>query len=264
MNLIYVDESGDDGFLPPFSDYQPGNTPTRYFQRCGIIIHDKRWNRINQEINNYKRKNSMPLDLELHATEILNGNTKYTDSVTKKRKLKKNWYGRNFTSRGKREKFLVDLCSFISSLDLTIIAILIDKSEIRQDSENKFRDMPKNTSWEFLIERVNLFLSQSRDRKGMFIADAININIEKKHREWATNIYKNSTHVQEGRFVESILFEPSASSNLLQLADLVSFAIFKSYESKITKYYDKIKNKIFRVENKIQGYGIKVWPENSM
>jgi len=46
----------------------------------------------------------------------------------------------------------------------------------------------------------------------------------------------------------------------MQIADVVSFAIFKSNESNVTKYYDKIKSRIFKVANRMQGYGIKIWP----
>jgi hypothetical protein len=34
MHLMYVDESGDSGLI---------NSPTRYFVRTGIVLHDLRW-----------------------------------------------------------------------------------------------------------------------------------------------------------------------------------------------------------------------------
>jgi len=259
MHLIYVDESGDDGFSLT-NHYVPGTTPTKYFQRCGVMVHDRQWRKINRLIDDFKDRYSIPDDVELHATEIISGQEKFYDHETKKRKRRKNWYGKNLPRRQQRETLLLELCQLISSLNLTIIAVLIDKSKLLIDTEKVYKTIPKDNSWEYLIERVNLFLSTAKDRKGMFISDAINMNIEKKHREFATAIYKTSTHVEGHRFIESILFEPSDSSNLLQIADVVSFAIFKKHETRDVRYYNKLKNRIFKHTGKIKGYGLKIWP----
>lgn len=55
MHILYVDESGDDGFLKD-QLYHPGLTPTKHFLRTGLVIHDWKWFKINKEINDYRRK----------------------------------------------------------------------------------------------------------------------------------------------------------------------------------------------------------------
>ena len=52
MHLMYVDESGDDGFkldLPPDT---PGSS--KVFIRTGLIVHDWCWRRVNSEIKRFR------------------------------------------------------------------------------------------------------------------------------------------------------------------------------------------------------------------
>ena len=112
-----------------------------------------------------------------------------------------------------------------------------------------------------LIERYNLFLNNAADKIGIIISDAIEMNLEKEHREFAKAIYTTSLHVKESHFVESILFEPSDSSNLLQIADIVSFAFQRQLNLLDDRLYQKIEQKLFTWNSKIEGCGFKIWPE---
>ena len=137
---MYVDESGDDGFNSN-NTYTKGNTPTQYYIRCGVILHDRKWKKVNEAIDGWKFSNQIPKAVEIHATEILNGKEKYYDS-TRKRKSRPNWWGKNLPKRLDRVNLLASLCNKISTLPITVIAIMIDKSKISL-SNPTYNSLPK-------------------------------------------------------------------------------------------------------------------------
>ena len=86
-------------------------------------------------------------------------------------------------------------------------------------------------------------------------------NIKRTHREFAKAIYTQSSHVKEFHFIESILFEPSESSNLLQLVDIASYACYRKFNSNDTFLYDELKERIMKSnQGLIEGAGLKIWP----
>jgi hypothetical protein len=259
MHIIYVDESGDDGFNTS-GNYPYNQTPTRNFIRVGIIVHDWKWQKIDRAIGDFKYKYHIPKNIELHATEIRNGRKQVYDSRTKKRKSVVSWFGQNYPNRVERENILIECCKLVKTLDLSIIAVVIDKSKIKTTHVN-FKTLPKNNSWEYLIERINLFLTESKDQRGMIISDAIQHQIEEQHRNFAKALYSQSMHIDSFHFIESILFEPSESSNLLQLADIISYACHRKFNGSDDKLFEEIQSNILSRNGNISGYGLKIWPE---
>lgn|GEM_PF-1006338 len=260
MHILYVDESGDDGF-PADNIFSPDRTPSNKFIRTGLIIHDRKWKRINDAIADFKFRQQIPRDVELHATEIRRGKKKITDSRTGRRREVSNWYGQKYPETNERMNLLKDCCKLIDSIeDITLIFIIIDKTQISTTFPG-YRKIPKDNSWEFLIERYNLFLNNAKDKVGIIISDAVEHNIEKTHREFARAIYTQSSHVKEFHFIESIMFEPSESSNLLQLVDIASYASFRKFNSNDSSLYDELKDRIMKNnQGMIEGAGLKVWP----
>ena len=76
MHILYVDESGDDGFSPS-NVYSNPNGQSRVFIRTGLAIHDWRWRKINQDIQSLRYKYKIPNSVEIHATEIRRGKSEY-------------------------------------------------------------------------------------------------------------------------------------------------------------------------------------------
>jgi hypothetical protein len=136
----------------------------------------------------------------------------------------------------------------------------INKSKIKNTVVN-YKDFPKLKSWEFLIERYNLYLTNQVDQKGIIVCDAITNSIEKEQREFARAIYTNSFHVQQHHFIESILFEPSESSNILQLVDIAAYACGRDLNCGDDRLLKIIESKIFSYNGNTNGCGIKDWPE---
>ena len=260
MHILYVDESGDDGFAPG-NVYTNPDAQSKVFIRTGLAVHDRRWRKLNQNITALKYKYKIPNSVELHATEIRRGKNRIYDKKTGKKREVPNWFGENYPEFTDRMSIINDLCTLIhDSPDISIISIVIDKQKINP-SVLPDSKQPKNASWEMLIERYNLYLEGQKDKIGIIISDAIQDKIEKVHREFARAIYEKSLHVQQFHFVESILFEPSDSSNLLQLVDIASYAIYKKFNQDDDGLYSLIKDRLFcNSSGCIDGAGLKIWP----
>ena len=84
--------------------------------------------------------------------------------------------------------------------------------------------------------------------------------MEKTHGDFAALIYGNSPHVRECHFIESIFFEPSDSSLLLQIADAASYAFYRNFAFQDSSFYDCLSEKIFSPEGRSEGTGLKIWP----
>lgn len=260
MHLLYVDESGDDGFSAS-GVYSDPNAQSKVFIRTGLALHGWKWRSLNQEITALRFKHRIPGNIEVHATEIRRGKDRIYDKKTGKKKEVPNWFGITYPDFNGRMQIIKDFCDLIAGFDgLTLICVVIDKSKINQAILPENRS-PKNASWELLIERYNLYLDRERDKIGIIISDAIQDKIEKVHRDFARAIYENSLFVKSYHFVESILFEPSDSSNLLQLVDIASYACYKMFNNGDSKYYDIVKGKLLTNGiGQIDGAGLKIWP----
>lgn len=257
---MYVDESGDDGF-PKSGSFSEDTGQSKVFIRTGLVIHDWQWKRINDEITAFKFKYKIPKNVELHATAIYRGTERYYSKKEGKKKSRPNWFGQNFPKKADRVEILEECCKLISSREeITLICIVIDKVKINC-SQADYKSLPKNNSWEFLIERYNMFLNGAKDKIGIIISDAIQDKIEKTHRDFARILYDQSTHIEKYHFIESILFEPSDSSNFLQLADIASYAFYRKFNTQDETYYNHLKSKLLcTADGRLDGAGLKIWP----
>lgn len=152
------------------------------------------------------------------------------------------------------------ICTKISDLDITLIFVAIDKSMIKNPHTDK--DLIKNRSWEFLIERINLVLKEKPDHCGMIISDSIEYTIEKRHREFVKILHEQSFHIDSRQFVETILFEPSDSSDFLQLADVCAYTLHRKLNCGDNTLYEIIENKIYEHDSVLRNSGLKIWPKN--
>lgn len=77
---------------------------------------------------------------------------------------------------------------------------------------------------------------------------------------FARLIYENSPNVHEFHFIESIFFEPSDSSLLLQIADAASYAFYRKFAFQDSSFYDCLSERIFSPRGRSEGTGLKIWP----
>jgi hypothetical protein len=145
MHILYVDESGDDGFNKNNS-YSLNHTPTGCYIRTGLAIHDWKWHLINQKIEELKYSKKIPKNVELHATNILSGRDRIY--IGGKTKYVPNWFGLNFPKKDDRYNIIIEICNLISTLELSLFYIIIDKAKIKTTVFN-YKNLPKLRSWEF-------------------------------------------------------------------------------------------------------------------
>jgi hypothetical protein len=165
-------------------------------------------------------------------------------------------------SREERRLFLIDYLNTVFSLKcITLFAVIVHKKNIDLTiPANHIARNPKLKSLELMTERVNYFISKSRDKKGMIIMDSVNAEDDKLHHDFQRFLYKNSNHIVPYHFVESILFAPSHHSNLLQLADVCTFGVKRNAVNGDRSFFEIVEPYFFTINGGVDGKGIKSWP----
>lgn len=252
MYLIYVDESGDPG-LDKSGKLAAGGS--EYFTRVAVLISTDKWFDINVSINKFRSDNKVPKGLELHATEIRKGQSQTTIRMAgkNKKKMSKNWWGHRFKTRAERDKLISTfLDAIVLGHSISIIAVTIDKRKIdgkKYNQKNEEHSI-KNRSLTFLTERINEFLEQNKS-KGMMIFDSVNATDDQRHSEFQKWLYKESDHISNKNFIETILFADSGNTGFLQLADICANTYWRHISGFDSADYNQISKQIFRA---------KIWP----
>ena len=130
MHLLYVDESGDDGFSQR-QKYLGLANQSNVFLRTGLALHDHKWRKINEAVNNMRYKYKIPPSVEIHATEIRRGTKRIQKNGQKS--LVSNWYGENFPETSDRLEIIRDFCQLIAEMEsITLICVVVEKQKIIQ------------------------------------------------------------------------------------------------------------------------------------
>lgn len=262
MQLLYMDESGDSA-LP--ADPAAPFVHSEYFVRAGVALHDKKWRAVDSRIRQFKAKRKIPLNVEIHATEIRTGKTQKNvkiEGVWKKKKAY-NWFGRRYRDKESREKLLEQfLIDALSGNDITVFAVVIDKKKIDLGlSEKNPNRIPKLKSLELISERFTHHIENQIDKNGLIIMDSVNLEDDGYIRDFQNELYKRSPYISASCFIENILFCQSHTTNLLQLADVCSFAVYRKHAYGDDRYFKIIKNYLhLNEQGKIDGAGLKIWP----
>ena len=260
---MYADESGDAG-LPdnPLAKFKGSD----YFVRVGIVVHDKKWHSVNARIRNFKISKRIPSHEELHAAEVISGKSKTSKKEKgKQKKIKKtNWYGEKYKNREDRLKILKDfLVSVFLGKNIVVFGVVIDKRNINLGlPKQNFNRQPKLKSLEFLSERFTHYIKRQTDKNGLIIMDSVNLKDDEVIRNFQKKLYAESKFIKAGNFIESILFCPSDSTNLLQLADVCSYAVYRKFFMKDNSLFEVFEGHFDKKNNnQIQGAGLKIWPQ---
>lgn len=212
VHLLYVDESG--------STTDPSQS---FFVLSGISVHEKKTHWVEEAMNSIaKRFNSEdPYALEMHGSPMRSG--------------KSEWRGFDYATRVTAMK---DCLSIIAESKGQIrIFASITKQGVGDGSDTV------SDSFAQIASRFDMYLArlhaQGNTQRGIAIFDKS--STEKSIQQLARD-FKNTGH-QFGRirnFSEVPLFLDSKASRLIQLADLVAYAIFRKYEANDSTYYDVI------------------------
>lgn len=224
MHLMYVDESGDSGYPKPGADFPTAGGPSRRFVRAGVIVHSWKWAAIDQRIADFKKAHGLGWDAEIKATDIRPGRGAF-----------KGW------SKGDRIHFLLDLLETIRrEMDITIIAVVIDKTKVDTSAPRRFSN-PSVRSHELLLERYNQYLAEQKDRTGAVTLDSVEAASDDNLRYFQSYLRQYSDHLDSRRIVEGALFMPSHTTNMLQVADVCANAINRSDANETDRLRERIR-----------------------
>jgi hypothetical protein len=143
--LAYYDESGDAGIV---------GSPTKYFVLSCVLVHEKQWLSTLDQLISMRRRmrelHKLPTRPEIKSTDIRRGRGPL---------LHLRW------SPERRMQFYQNVMRYQANTltDLTIFAVAIEKGPAQVNGRE-----PRETAWEFAIQRVNRFCD---DERAIFFPD---------------------------------------------------------------------------------------------
>ena len=224
MYLLYVDESGS-----------VRNPNERHFVLAGIAVFERQIYHLINSADSYVARFDPSGGGELHAAAMARGTESPWKGIARKDRL------------AAIEGGLDVLVNAHSSV--TAFAVVVDKAVVPDD--------PVEYAFEEICNRFNLFLSrhwsQNDDpQRGLVVMDKTHYEnplqgLARRHREQGTR-WGNLRNL-----AEVPLFVDSAASRLIQLADLVAWAVWRRYEFSDTRYFDRVVSEFDAEDGVIHG-----------
>lgn len=215
MHLLYVDESG----TPSFGD-------NSYFVLAGISVFERMTHWVEKDLNAIAERFAPddPYRFEFHGSPMLAGRDEW-----------------RAVQKEQREQALLDSLEILRKHQgkIRIFAAVLTKGNSQGDDVIR-------VCFEQIASRFDMYLSRLYARndpqRGIIIFDE-----QRKHEKSIQNLarnFKNTGHSygKLRNFSEVPLFLDSKASRLIQMADMVSFAIFRKYERNDAKFFNIIQN----------------------
>ncbi|AVR66482.1 DUF3800 domain-containing protein [Pseudomonas aeruginosa] len=223
MHLLYLDESGS------VADPQQ-----RYFVLGGVSVFERQSHWIETELNKIAErfKPAAPYDIELHGSPMRSG--------------RDGW--KQFPLADRVQAIKDSLAVSLTSKHVRLFAAVIDKQGFAGAD-------PVEHAFEKLSMRFDLFLRRLYAKHGdpqrgimLFDKSSTERRIQTLARE-----FKHTGHSQgqTKNYAEVPVFLDSKASRLIQLADLVAFAIFRKFEHGDGQFFEVIKDN-FDIDSGIQ------------
>lgn len=216
MHLLYVDESGN-----------PDGDEDKYFVLGGIAVFEREVYWINEEVNKLAATHFPAADIEFHAQAISSHR-------------EEPWHS---CPTIQRNSIIDSLCNIISSRHVTLFGIALEKATTKD---------PVARAFEEICNRCDLFLrrphAQGDTQRGLIIFDESRYETSLQTLLAEYRILGTRYGSTVKNFADVPFFANSKATRLLQLADLVAYAIFRRYERGDTRLLEKIIQK-FDTEN---------------
>ena len=206
MHILYLDGSGG-----------ANNPHDRHFVLAGISVFERSIFHLIKKADEFVASLNLgdPTNIELHASHI------YSAKSSPWRQLKAN---------KDRERVLCDAIRLLAQENRSVhpFAVVVEKEALKQE------EPPLSVAFEEMMNRFNLFLrgvyaENKEKQRGLVIMDKArqerdlqNLMAEFRVRGTRWGKIRNLAEVP--------LFTDSRSSRLLQLADLVAYAVWRHYE----------------------------------
>jgi hypothetical protein len=231
MYLLYVDESGE-----------PSNLNEQYFVLGAVAVYENNAYFLSRAIDEVQEKwfPSAVDPIEFHAAKIRNRSEEPWCSLRQEQCY----------------EILSDLCSALEAFtekQLVLFGVAIHKPSFQNEDpvEKAFHEICGH--FDEFIEQSNLNLGKMDKNRGLMILDSAKY---KGHLDTLLLEYRKTGKTKFGRvknFADAPTFANSKTTRLIQVADLVSYAIFRRYEKSNTLLLDKIVHRFHRRDRVIHG-----------
>lgn len=213
--LLYLDDSGS-----------VKNPTERHFVLAGVAVFERVIYHLISETDQFVSGLGVgPVhDVELHASVMANGK-------------KAPWKGTML--RPDRLAAIEGGLDLLKNANRGVVAfaVVVDKQAVSPDD-------PVERAFEEICNRFNLFLARQWNRKGEKHRGLV--VMDKTHYEETLQGLARDFRDQGTRWgnlrnlAEVPLFVDSAASRLIQIADLLAWAVWRRYEHNDTRYFDRI------------------------
>ena len=230
MHILYTDES---------EIYPHGDSHARYFVLVGVSVFERQIHRLSEELDKIAARFNVaePQSVELHGSLMFGG--------------KKQWRRQPHKNRIDAIQDVLHVLANSASSN-RVFAIVVDKNADVPPMEYAFQQLA--TRFDYYLGRI------SHRRK---IRQTGLILFDKSAHEYtlqaATTVYKGEGH-QWGRikYLAGVpAFIDSKSSRLIQLADIVAYAINHKIARNDDRFYQIIQSRFDSYEGKTHGLHIK-------
>jgi len=219
MHLLYVDDSGS-----------VGNAGEKYFILGGVAVFERGVYHAIKALDDVVARfgiGGSPHDIELHGTDMYGGRREPWRSIIK---------------RSEREQMIGQALGVLASQrsSVRLFGIAVEKAHVAP------RD-PVEYAFEEICSRFNLYLRRSNNRngksgeaqRGLVIMDEM--RHEQPLQALARHFRVNGTRWGALRNMAEVpLFVDSKASRLVQLADLVAYAMWRKYEYQDGRFFDPL------------------------
>lgn len=225
--LLYLDGSGS-----------VRNPAERHFVLAGVAVFERQIYHMIKSLDDFVSGLGLgpPQDIELHASVMANGRKGVWRGLTRKARLDTIEAGLSVLDR--------------SHWSVEAFAVAVDKASIEPHD-------PVEWAFEEICNRFNLLLSrlQSRDDtpyRGLVVMDKS--VYEDTLQSLATRFREQGTKWGNLRNLAEVpMFVDSAATRLVQLADLLAWAVWRRYEYKDTRYFDAVVGRFDESHGKLHG-----------
>ncbi len=214
MHLLYIDESGDPN----------GWSNQTHFVLGAVAIHEGQIQRLTKEMDIIQKRYfpSIKIRIPLHAVDIHQAKSHFDHMPPEN-----------------REKLLNDICDLIGRQtfpNLVSFSTCIHISALRTPKEALEKTV------EDLTSRFNIFMKRlySKDLrgKGLLIIDQAH---QERYRELIAEFQSiGSKYGKMTNIVDIPYFAGARDTRMLELADVCAYSVFRYYERKDSKYFDRI------------------------
>jgi len=252
MYILYIDESGD---TIPLS--QDGK---KFLVLTGCIIHEDDIQQVQEKFRQIKKDFFQNEEIEVKSNFLRYANPDINiDSPLK------------LNSKEKYDELEAEITKFLASLPISLYTVVIDKKSYwdQYPSQN-----PYDIAYVFLLERFHKYIAEKKSL-GICIIDPREGQVEKhfignelsrihdKMRWGDGKIWKKCPRV-----IEKLLFSQSDQTIGIQIADLFCYPTYHVFEynkkpKEYWRFHELTYPKLFKHQGKIDGYGLKFFPENT-